>query len=101
MILFSRYCVFLASETQEQPNVDTTAEVEAEIVAEEISVQNEVKSDNDDKQEVSELEIHMSSDEIEEYEGAQEKFRTLWERKREKVSESRDSIKVEKNPFKF
>lgn len=86
----------LATAAQEQTNIEATAEVKAEeIVADEAKVdENSQQSEvvNGDKQAVDEVEdentqhINLSSDEIEEYDAAQEKFRTLWEKKREKVS---------------
>lgn len=93
---FPNFRSLLATTSQEQTNVEATAEVKAgEIVADEVKIdENAQQSEvvNGDKQAVDEVEdantqhINLSSDEIEEYDAAQEKFRTLWEKKREKVS---------------
>lgn len=40
------------------------------------------------KEDVEESSYHLSMDEIDEFEESQAKFRTLWEKKRDKVSES-------------
>lgn len=79
-------------------HVETTSETTVEITTEQ-TVEETIETVMEEQKSVvvedtSETHVHLSADEIEEYEESQFKFRELWEKKREKVRESFDLISV-------
>lgn len=98
ILFFTLFSLFLAAVTQEQPIVEATVEVRVEEIEAENKVDESLQQNDEvvhveeEKLQVDEVEsYHLSADEIDEFEEAQAKFRTLWEKKREKVS-VRDSL---------
>lgn len=98
ILFFTLFSLFLVAVTQEQPIVEATVEVRVEEIEAENKVDESLQQNDEvvhveeEKLQVDEVEsYHLSADEIDEFEEAQAKFRTLWEKKREKVS-VRDSL---------
>lgn len=66
-----------------QQSSETTVEITTELhTVEETTQTMETQQNQADSRDPS---IHPTKDEIEDFEAAQEKFRALWEKKREKV----------------
>lgn len=64
----------------------TTVQITTELSTDEITQTMEtMKTAQHGKVDSREPSVHLTKDEIEEYEESQEKFRVLWENKREKV----------------
>lgn len=83
--------IFHSTEAQElvDHSSETVVEVTSEVHIEEMQSSEEVTVVEEHKQEDT-TSIHYSKEDIEEYEESQEKFRALWEKKREAVRELKD-----------
>jgi hypothetical protein len=76
--------------TETQVNVEQSSETTVEITTEERTVEETTEIVMEHKQVAEEhheehAAIHLTKDEIDEFEESQAKFRELWEKKREKV----------------
>lgn len=81
----------ISAETQEHvdKSTETVVEVTSEVHIEEMQSTEEVAAVEEQKQE-EDSSIHVTKEDIEEYEESQAKFRALWEKKREAVRELKE-----------